>query len=192
MPTKKAPQELAEELPRPPLPMFTERDAVEAYERWGANCGPAALACMTRMPLEQTRLYLVGFDAKRYTNPTMMFDALRSIGVRWSSRPGPGWPQYGLARIQWEGPWCDPGVPLRARYRYTHWVGSALSRGSRGIFDVNCLNNGTGWVELAEWERVMVPALAANYRRATGKYHVTHAIELRPRFTAADTEEPRR
>ena len=108
------------------LPRFTPDDAQSAWERWGCNCGPTALAVMAGATLDEVRPHLSGFDGKRYTNPTMMFGALKSIGLSFN-RIGAAWPRYGLARIQWEGPWTQPGVPMRARYRFTHWVASWMT-----------------------------------------------------------------
>jgi len=160
-------------------PRFTEADAERAFHEWGCNCGPAALAAVMEMTLEEVRPHLVGFEAKRYTNPRMMVEALRSIGRPWRRNTiGTPWPRFGLARIQWEGPWTKAGVPLRARYRYTHWVGAAHGRLGVGIFDVNCLNNGTGWVALQDWTRIVVPAITSTYKRATGAWHLTHSLEI--------------
>lgn len=160
------------------LPRFTLEQAEAAWQSWHCNCGPTALACMAGLTLDAVRPHLRGFDLKGYTNPTMMFDALGSIGLSFE-RIGARWPRYGLARIQWEGPWTKPGVPMRARYRYTHWV-AGWDAGERGygVFDVNCLNNGTGWVARPEWVSVMVPAITSYLKRADGKWHVTHGIEL--------------
>jgi len=133
---------------------FTQDDANRAHDEWGANCGPGALAAIMGMTLDEARPRLIGFDAKGYTNPTMMFDALKSVSADFAVRRFPDgrycdldWPLFGLARIQWEGPWTNPGVPMRARYRYTHWV-------------------------------VIAPHLIAQYPRASGKWHITHAIEV--------------
>lgn len=162
-------------------PRFTDREADQAHEAWGCNCGPAALAAIVGLTLDEVRPHLKGFDEKRYTNPTMMLDALRSLQVSrrkcWADGE-PCWPLYGLARIQWEGPWTLPGVPMRARYRCTHWVGAAVRNGDVGIFDVNCMINGTGWTALADWESTVVPHLTAMYPRASGKWHITHGIEV--------------
>jgi hypothetical protein len=159
-------------------PRFTLADAERAHDEWGANCGPGALAAIMGMTLDEVRPHMLGFESKGYTNPTMMFEALGYVGARWQLLKSPVWPNYGLARIQWEGPWTKPGVPIRARYRYTHWVGAQRGYSSIGIFDINCMNNGTGWCSLDDWRRGIVPHLVALYPRADGKWHITHAIEI--------------
>lgn len=165
---------------RLPLCMeFTYADSVKAYESWGANCGPNAIAAMCGMTLDQVRPHLGDFESKRYTNPTLMWEALHSIGAgHYLNRP-PQFPRYGLARIQWHGPWMNEGVPIAARYRQTHWVGSCkMTNGRTGIYDVNCMNNGLGWVSLEDWEQVIVPAIVSNTPRADGKWSVTHGVEI--------------
>lgn len=161
------------------LARFSPDDAQQAFDAWGCNCGPTALAVVLGQRLDDVRPMLVGFDAKRYTNPTMMFDALKASGVEWK-RIGATWPSYGLARIQWEGPWTAPGVPMRVRYRHTHWVASWMTdtRG-HGVYDCNAMANGTGWCRREEWESVIVPwILSEAVPRASGKWHVTHGIEV--------------
>jgi len=158
-------------------PLFTIEDAERAHDEWGANCGPGALAAIAGMTLEEVRPHIPGFDEKRYTNPTMMFSALRSIGKTWR-KIGAVWPAYGLVRVQWEGPWTNPGVPMAARYRYTHWIGAQVGGTSIGVFDINCMNNGTGWCSRDDWENSIVPYLTKQYPRATGKWHITHGIEV--------------
>jgi len=171
---------------------FTVDDAQRAYDVWGCNCGPGALAAILGLTLDQVRPHLGDFEAKRYTNPTLMKSALVSLGAKWSltslgqRRCGwqvnyLGWPRYGLARIQWEGPWTKPGVPIAARYRHTHWVGSMQGAISDryGIFDINCLNNGSGWVSADDWRDVLVPWLLSECEpKADGRWHITHAIEI--------------
>lgn len=158
---------------------FTHADANRAYDEWGCNCGPGALAAIMDMTLDAVRPHLPGFDQKRYTNPSMMNDALRSIGRPWR-KIGKDWPFYGLARVQWEGPWTAPGVPMRARYRHTHWIGVNHDHtGIRGIFDINAMNNGTGWVSFSDWGNSLVPWLLEQCEPgASGIWHLTHAIEV--------------
>src|SRR3546814_16523884 len=80
-------------------------------------------------------------------------------GLEASRRPhrfvGNLWPEFGLVRVQWEGPWTAPGVPMAARYRQTHWIGTMLRADrQRGYWGVNCLAHGGGWVSLCAWESV--------------------------------------
>lgn len=168
------------------LPRFTLAELEAANNAWGCNCGPGALAAICGLTLDEVRSHL-GPNWPGYTNPTTMVAALRSTGVRWSSfqvarESRTSWPLWGLCRIQWEGPWTLPGVPMRARYRYTHWVGAATDqqRGV-GVFDVNVLANGSGWCSLADWSAHVAPELAKGHgRRATGGWYITHAIEVGP------------
>ena len=150
------------------LGRITEREALAASESWGANCGPAALAAVIGESLEFVRPHMGDFERKGYTNPTMMYRALQSLGVEWRRADGRGWLPRGLVRIQWTGPWTRPGVPARVAYRHTHWVACARRANRVGIFDVNCCNNGTGWVTLDDWEGIIAPYLIAQHPRAEG------------------------
>lgn len=170
---------------RPPL-RFTEQDAWEAAEAWGFNCGPAAVCAIVGLTPAELRPQLVDFEAKRYTNPTLMWKIIERLKVRYRIRsladnvPVLPWPRFGLARIQWEGPWTEPGVPIRARYRQTHWVGvNASNPENIGIWDINAMMNGTGWVSLADWESIVVPFILKECQpRANGKWYLTHAVEI--------------
>lgn len=168
-------------------PRFTADDADRAHEAWGANCGPGAIAAILGMTLDEVRPHMeaCGFAAKRYTNPMMMLEVLERIGTRFRSRsiasnvPKLEFPHYGLARIQWEGPWTKPGVPARVAYRHTHWVGACTLADDVGIYDINAMANGSGWCSLGDWSLIVVPAiLDACVPRASGGWHITHAIEV--------------
>lgn len=176
-------------------PRFTELDAIAAADEWGFNCGPAAVAAICGLSIAELRPHLLDFEQKQYTNPTLMWGILRSLGLhlglRWRMQTGtPGglsWPNRGLARVQWEGPWMADGVPMAARYRQTHWVGChGLNRNNIGIWDVNCLNNGSGWVSLEDWTALAVPFITRSIKRANGKWHLTHSVEIElPRTATA-------
>lgn len=162
---------------------FTPDDAQRAFDEWGANCGPGAVAAVCGLTLDELRPHLGDFESKRYTNPTLMWEILNRLGVSWRLVKGSrSWPTYGLARIQWEGPWTEPGANPRWAYRQTHWVGAkSRNLGNVGIFDINAIANGTGWVSAADWERVIVPwILREAVPRANGKWHITHAVEVQP------------
>jgi hypothetical protein len=170
------------DFPRPAAPRFTAEDAARAYEEWGANCGPGALAAICGLTLAEARAHLRGFDQKRYTNPSMMWAALAALGKPWRRVPWPlTWPEYGLARIQWHGPWMAPGVPPKVAYWHTHWVGARSAPGDIGIFDINAIGNGTGWCSLKDWGETLVPWLLSECEpKADGLWSITHAVEVRP------------
>lgn len=163
---------------KPARPRFTEDDADRAHAQWGSNCGPGAIAAITHMTLDELRPSLGDFETKGYTNPTLMFEILRRLGVAWQRRADTSWPDWGLARIQWEGPWTKPGVPARVAYRHTHWVGVCRHEGAVGIFDINCMAQ-HGWVSLDDWSETIVPWLLEECEpKATGGWFVTHAIDV--------------
>lgn len=170
------------------VPLFSATDADRAYDAWGCNCGPSALAAVCGVTLDQARAAIPGFDEKRYTSPSMMYAALRQLAnvssfhvtMLGARRQQVGWPDFGLARIQWEGPWTEPGVPMAARYRETHWVGAQKhpSKDERAIFDVNAMSVG-GVITLESWAATLVPHILQVNRRANGRWHITHSIEVR-------------
>jgi hypothetical protein len=82
-------------------------------------------------------------------------------------------PAYGLARVQFEGPWTRPGVPMRVRYRYSHWVGSFDDGSMLFVFDVNA-----GWCTYAHWRDKTMPWLTGDIPRASGRWHLTHRWQL--------------
>lgn len=170
-----------------PLPLrFTARDFTEANKEWRANCGPGAFAAITGCTLEQTRFAMCGFEDKGYTNPTLMLDALARASQRFkvtqTSPGGKNFPAYGLARIQFEGPWTDPSTRNKTwRHRHTHWVGSIERAGHIAIFDANAIDDGsTGWQALSDWERDLLSQLIAGHPRASGGWHISYAIEVKP------------
>lgn len=171
------------DIARLPVSRFTEADADRAHAEWGCNCGPGALAGICGLSLDGVRPFMGDFESKGYTNPTLMLDCLRRLeasGIRWTkAKDQSAWPSYGLARIQWEGPWTAPKVPPRVAYRHTHWVGACVhTRNDVGIFDINCVSNGTGWVSLKGWTDLIVPVLLENVPKASRKWHITYVIEV--------------
>src|SRR5580700_11291869 len=49
-------------------PRFTPADADRAYEEWGMNCGPSALAAVMGMTFDEVRPHMGDFERKHYTN----------------------------------------------------------------------------------------------------------------------------
>ena len=163
-----------------PLPAAFDVDAAQrAADEWGANCGPGAIAAILGKTLDEIRPHLGDFERKRYTNPTLMFETLKRLGVTWKKRELV-WPHHGLVRVQWEGPWTAPGVPMAARYRHTHWIGAQrFGRAAEiWVFDINCICVG-GWVPFEEWSGQVVPWLLKECEpKASGAWHFTHCIEI--------------
>ena len=161
-------------------PKFSMADADRAYKEWGANCGPGAIAAICGLSLDELRPFMADFESKHYTNPRLMWTVLKNLNMEFRVEQQPiRFPEWGLARVQWEGPWTAPGVPIRVRYRHTHWVGSAQGVHGWGIFDINCINNGSGWVRLEDWEKLVVPfLLESSEPQASGKWHLTHGVSI--------------
>lgn len=169
---------------------FTYEDAERAYDEWNCNCGPAALAAVLGMTLDAVRPLIPGFEQKGYTNPTMMFEALKQAPClfhciyRGDEPHEVFWCDRGLMRVQWSGPWTKPGVPMAARYRATHWVGLRSSEDlGHEVFDVNAMCVG-GWLPFKEWSEQLVPWLLREvHPKADGRWWPTHIIVVTPRRT---------
>jgi hypothetical protein len=150
-------------------------DLLEQNRLWGANCGPSALAAILGMTAAEVRPIVERVQGGRflnYMNAGHLTDALRQVGrevwrveclrgqVRWPSARG-------LCVIQFDGPWCEPGVPVKARYRYTHIVASI--RGGALIYD----GNANRWLPMQEWKDKIMPVLQRDVKRSTGWYTFT-------------------
>lgn len=153
-------------------------DTIEADLAWGANCGPMSLAAVLGLPTVEAARELVQ-PFRGFMSPTDMRTAVRAArdrgmcemigqGTIGLGDPDP-WPQLGLVRIQWLGPWCAPGVNPRAAYRSTHWIGvrtvvepPALP-GAPVVMVYDATPN--RWIPLWAWER-WCPSLWP--KRATG------------------------
>lgn len=170
---------------------FTYDDVLRANADWSATCGPTALAAILDVTLDDVKpLFLPAFPG--YTTPTRMYEALRRSERTWRGAalmPGGAplsWPTYGLARIQWEGPWTLSGANQRWAYTHTHWVGATRdpdkARTLR-IWDVNALGDGSDWRPLDGWLPMpgwvgLASLLTRDIKRATGGWHITHSIEV--------------
>ena len=71
-------------------------------------------------------------------------------------------------------------MPARVAYRHTHWVGAdSRNRENIGIFDINAINNGTGWCAVDDWEKTLVPWLLESIEpKANGGWYITHSVEV--------------
>lgn len=173
-------------------PRFTADDLDRASDAWGCNCGPGSVAAICGLTLNDVRLIFMaaGFDAKRYTNPTMMYEVMNAVGRTWQrvktsqlSGAAAHMPWWGLCRIQWQGPWTHTDANPRWAYRHTHWIGAAKRKadGGIGVFDINAMRateTGAGWTSLEDWSVHIAPSITAGISRASGGWHITHALEV--------------
>jgi hypothetical protein len=122
-----------------PTYSFSAQDLTKANDEWGCNCGPSALAAITGVSLDDVRPVIPEFEKRKYTSHAMMKAALATMGVPWKDvtkdNPEPLLhtpAEYGLCRIQWEGPWYG-----RFAYFRTHWIASMESKELVYVFDCN-------------------------------------------------------
>lgn len=161
---------------------FTVDEAQSAADTWGFNCGPGALCALLDMTPPEVRPHMLDFEKKGYTNPTMMRKILDGLKVnyRWEVVPIQYppvnlWPDNSLIRIQWAGPWTEPAVPMRVRYRHTHWIACRhVGDGTFDVFDVNATCCG-GWIDYPQWSDQLVPWLLKQCEpKADGRWWQTH------------------
>jgi hypothetical protein len=159
---------------------FTQEEFKQAADEWGCNCGPSSLAFALQSPLDRARSQIPGFDEKRYTSPAMMRQALDRLAVAFNDVQPPSvdemWDmrRYSLVRIQWAGPWTEPGANPKWAYRQTHWIATTpLSLLDHSIFDCNA-----GIVSWDLWTMMTVPFILKHVPRANGKWWPTHIWRL--------------
>lgn len=164
--------------------LYHPPDVEAAYDTWGANCGPCALAAVLQRPVDQLRPWLTGFETRRYMSPTHLSQALDAARAP-HRRLLPSLitpPAYGLYFVQWEGPWLAPGVPVAAAYRYTHTVGVAVCEEyGLMLYDVNACNTTSAqgaWVPYEWWAEEVAPRITETIKRADGKYYIRWACQV--------------
>jgi hypothetical protein len=164
----------------PPI-RFTPEDLYKASQEWSCNCGPTSLAVALGITLDLAHWAIPHFDKRHYTSCTMMVHALRRLGSKFghimSQDSDIPWPSYGMARIQWAGPWTEPGVPLFARARHSHWVATVMlvGREDRGVYDCNDPH----WTLFEDWEQIIVPHIIKECEpEGNGSWWLTDTIEI--------------
>lgn len=155
---------MAVESPRPSL-AYTRAQSDEAQRSWGANCGPHSLAAALAISLSEVQVHLGDF--RGWMSPSMIERALISLGRRYERRQGLRTATLcrGISRVQWHGPWLDPGVPAAAAYAHTHWVAQLEGWVLCTVVDASA------WVFVGDW--------GSELRRQGRSWHVTDHYELR-------------
>lgn len=149
---------------RRPCLCFTSADSITANNEWGASCGPHSIAAMLGLSLDQVREHLVDF--RGWMSPMMVGDTLRRLGAAYTLRKGMKTRGMcvGLNRVQWEGPWLNPGKPAAAAYAHTHWVAHVDG------WVLCSLVDRASWMPLDAWEREVA--------KTEPPWHITHHYGL--------------
>lgn len=166
-------------------------DEVEfASADWGFNCGPAVICAITGMSPDELRPHLLDFERRCFMNPSQMWRVLLGLRLPIDAAQqgracvaGDGsYPPLCVVRVQWDGPWTAPGVPIKARYPRTHWIAVSGSLGERCVFDINAVHSCGGWIPWQTWTSSLVPWLLREaHPKATGKWWPTHIWAVQPR-----------
>ncbi len=108
---------------QPPALHYMAEDSEAASRAWKATCGPHAIAAACGLTLERVRT-AIPQPYKGWMSPTMVEGTLQNLRRVVDLRKGLKTPDLcnGINRIQWEGPWLNPGVPANVAYHHTHWV----------------------------------------------------------------------
>lgn len=159
------------------LGLFTPPDLDEAQAAWKCNCGPASVAALLGLTCEQVQHAFPGHEGRGYTNPTHVQNAVMSLGrqakATWERGDRkPPLPRFGLVFVQFGGPWLQPGVPIGAAYRHTHW---AAVNGEM-VYDVNAEG---GWWPRVLWEAEVLPWIASQIKRCNGSFYVRASYEVK-------------
>lgn len=156
---------------------YVPPDTIEAYDVWGANCGPAALAALTRRTVMSLREHCQPW--KGYLSLASMLGALWSVKVahhvhrRDFKLTGKAHDptRFGgrLSLIQWGGPWLREGIHPSAALCRTHWV--AVRHRPLCVYDVNA----DDWQDPEDWEYV-ARTIMAEVPRCDGTWTVRGSI----------------
>lgn len=151
----------------PPALAYTRAESDEAAEGWGANCGPHSLAAALGLTMNEVRDCRTMLDFPGWTNPTRIEDVLRELDVPFQRRSELRTKTFcsGINRVQWEGSWLNPGVPVAAAYAHTHWVAQYSGHVLCAMLD------GAQWLPIADW--------SAEVERRGKPWHVTHHYVIR-------------
>jgi hypothetical protein len=144
--------------------LYNPSDVEESYHVWGATCGPAALAAVLGREVSEVRDLFPEY--RGYVNPTMMWGALRLAGRPAEKSQESNEPGKGLLFIQYTGPWTAPGVPPKAAYKHSHWIG--IARNNDGLFAYDA--NAREWITFEDWQTNVITELLAHHKNATGWY----------------------
>jgi hypothetical protein len=126
---------------------FTLTDSEGAFDSWGANCGPHALAAALNLSLGEVKRAVIE-SFKGWMNPTQMANALRHFGIEFAAEKNLRTQKLrnGIGYIQWDGKWVKSSF-RQDRYKHTHWI---VSRNG-WVFDPDSVK--FGWYTEEAWRK---------------------------------------
>ena len=132
-------------------------DAMAAHRRFGATCGPCALAAALERNVADVIQHFPELHHKTFTNLPSMAHALRAAGISWSRCND--LPRAGLALM------CGP-----QKYYSRHWIAVR----EQFVYEV-CLDM---WLPILVWRRDFLPVLAAEFDSLSRRWRVEAAFEI--------------
>ena len=164
---------------------YTAAQAKAAHDDWNAMCGHYSIAAATDSPLEDIRT--AGVPLKGWMSPTMISNTLVALKIplRRFLLKDEGFHDASyilglnninsgsILRIQWEGSWMNPGVPIGAQYQRTHYIACKDGTIMDPAFDPAVS------LRVEDWLQVVTNDIVPAIKGSTG-YHFTHAWIITP------------
>ena len=145
-------------------------DIEVARYNFGANCGPVAYAAALQVEVCDIMVHFPQFcEGRRWTNSIQMRQALAARDITTVTKYRE-FPRYGLALIQWLGPWTQTDFFARSSLRYTHWV----AVDGDWLFD----HSETTWLLKDQWASGIAPGYLSELSQAAG-WEVKYGLEFR-------------
>ena len=149
-----------------PVSWRVPADRLAASDKWGANCGPAAIAAACGLDLADVKRAVGKGKARRFSGHMGIPDIERACRelerpiTRSSSKPGPinSWPREGVcvAMVQALGPW--DGNPFEAAKR-RHLVAARWYSGiDVELWRIYDVNDGR-WLPSIVWSQLLMTPL---------------------------------
>ncbi len=158
---------------------FIPWDIEVARYNFGANCGPVSFAVATGRQVCRVMQHFEHFETKPWTNLTQMRRAFAESGVATVTHRRE-WPHYGVALIQWLGPWTKFDFFAGWSLLHSHW----LAVDAAWVFDHTEMR----WMSRDEWAGTVAPLFLEEIPHATGwavKYGVESKSSIWPASTTA-------
>ncbi len=162
-------------------------DVEIARYNFGANCGPICFAALFGIDVCDALQFFSHFSDHRRTNVVEMKRVLMAASLNSFPMPcrGRAFPRFGVALVQWLGPWMATDFQSRTSLRHTHWI--AVDHD--WVFD----HNAGEWLTASAWTNEFVPGCLNEIDHAAGwdlrcAFEITGYISSCPSTSAIGRE----